>query len=146
MNLCKENGSFRMDWTRAEIAALFDRPFLDLLFEAQQVHRARHAANEVQLSTLLSIKTGGCAEDCGYCSQSAFAKSGLKAEKLMEVETVLTAAREAKAAGSGRFCMGAAWREPKDRDRAAVRGMVGGVRARRSEESRGGKEWGGTGG
>src|SRR3546814_16478715 len=128
MNVCKENGSFRMDWTRAEIAARFDRPFLDLRCEAQQVHRARHAANEVQLSTLLSIKTGGCAEDCGYCSQSAFAKSGLKAEKLMEVETVLTAAREAKAAGSGRFCMGAAWREPK-----------------RSEERRVGKECVSTG-
>src|SRR3546814_442186 len=83
----------------------------------------------VQLSTLLSIKTGGCAEDCGYCSQSAFAKSGLKAEKLMEVETVLTAAREAKAAGSGRFCMGAAWREPKDRDMDAVCAMVAGVKA-----------------
>src|SRR3546814_19274136 len=130
MNLCKENGSCRMDWTRAEIAALFDRPFLDLLFEAQQVHRARHAANEVQLSTLLSIKTGGCAEDCGYCSQSAFAKSGLKAEKLMEVETVLTAAREAKAAGSGRFCPGAACREPQDRAIGTV-GAQGGVKGKR---------------
>src|SRR3546814_11168683 len=115
MNLCKENGSFRMDWTRAEIAALFDRPFLDLLFEAQQVHRARHAANEVQLSTLLSIKTGGCAEDCGYCSQSAFAKSGLKAEQPMEMEKVLLAARQAKAAGSGPFFMGPARPGPNSR-------------------------------
>ena len=123
------NDELRTDWTREEIAALFDRPFLDLLFQAQQVHRTHHAHNEVQLSTLLSIKTGGCAEDCGYCSQSAFAKSGLKAEKLMEVEKVLGAAREAKAAGSGRFCMGAAWREPKDRDMDAVCAMVAGVKA-----------------
>ena len=119
----------RNDWTRQEIAALFDLPFLDLISQAQEIHRANHAANEVQLSTLLSIKTGGCAEDCGYCSQSAFAKSGLKAEKLMEVEKVLAAAREAKAAGSGRFCMGAAWREPKDRDMDTICAMVAGVKA-----------------
>jgi biotin synthase len=119
----------RTDWTRAEIAALFDLPFMDLVFEAQKVHREWHARNEVQLSTLLSIKTGGCAEDCGYCSQSAFAKSGLKAEKLMEVEKVLAAAREAKEAGSGRFCMGAAWREPKERDMDAIIAMVSGVKA-----------------
>jgi methylmalonyl-CoA mutase cobalamin-binding domain/chain len=109
--------------------ALFDLPLLDLLFEAQSVHRRFHAANEVQLSTLLSIKTGGCPEDCGYCSQSAFAKSGLKAEKLMDVDAVLAAAAEAKAAGSGRFCMGAAWREPKDRDMDALCAMVAGVKA-----------------
>jgi biotin synthase len=119
----------RTDWTRAEIRALFDLPFLDLLYEAQSVHRRFHAANEVQLSTLLSIKTGGCPEDCGYCSQSAFAKSGLKAEKLMDAEQVLAAAAEAKAAGSGRFCMGAAWREPKDRDIDALCAMVAGVKA-----------------
>lgn len=119
----------RTDWTRAEIAALFDLPFLDLVFEAQRVHRAHHAANEVQLSTLLSIKTGGCPEDCGYCSQSAFAKSGLKAEKLMDVDAVLTAAAEAKAGGSGRFCMGAAWRNPKERDMDALCTMVAGVKA-----------------
>ena len=119
----------RTDWTRAEIGALFDLPFLDLLFEAQQVHRRWHAANEVQLSTLLSIKTGGCPEDCGYCSQSAFAKSGLKAEKLMDVDAVLGAAAEAKANGSGRFCMGAAWREPKDRDLDKICAMVSGVKA-----------------
>jgi len=93
------------------------------------VHRRHHPANEVQLSTLLSIKTGGCPEDCGYCSQSAHAKSGLKAEKLMDVEGVLLAAAEAKAAGSGRFCMGAAWREPKERDMDSLCAMVAGVKA-----------------
>ena len=82
----------RRDWTREEIRALFDLPLLDLLFEAQTVHRRHHARNEVQLSTLLSIKTGGCPEDCGYCSQSAHAKTGLKAEKLMDVDAVLAAA------------------------------------------------------
>jgi len=119
----------RRDWTRAEIAALFDLPLLDLLYEAQTVHRAHHPANAVQLSTLLSIKTGGCPEDCGYCSQSAHARTGLKAEKLMNVETVLAAAAEAKANGSGRFCMGAAWRNPKDRDLDALCDMVAGVKA-----------------
>jgi len=119
----------KTDWSRPEIAALFDRPLLDLIFEAQQVHRRYHPANEVQLSTLLSIKTGGCPEDCGYCSQSAFAKSGLKAEKLMDVDAVLAAAAEAKAGGSGRFCMGAAWRSPKDRDMDALCTMVAGVKA-----------------
>ena len=119
----------RTDWTRAEIAALFDLPFTELLFRAAEVHRAHHAANEVQLSTLLSIKTGGCPEDCGYCSQSAFARSGLKAEKLMDVDAVLASAAEAKANGSGRFCMGAAWREPKERDMDVLCDMVAGVKA-----------------
>jgi biotin synthase len=119
----------RTDWTRAEIAALFDLPLIDLLWQAQQVHRRHHAPNEVQLSTLLSIKTGGCPEDCGYCSQSAHAKTGLKAEKLMDVDAVFASAAEAKAAGSGRFCMGAAWREPKDRDMDALCAMVAGVKA-----------------
>jgi biotin synthase len=119
----------RTDWTRPEIAALFDLPFNDLVFRAADLHRANHAAGEVQLCTLLSIKTGGCPEDCGYCSQSAFANSGLKAEKLIDVEAVLTAAAEAKAAGSQRFCMGAAWREPKQRDMEAVCAMVAGVKA-----------------
>ncbi|MEO6359493.1 MAG: biotin synthase BioB [Sphingomicrobium sp.] len=114
--------------THADIAALFDLPFTELVFRAAEVHRAHHAAGEVQLCTLLSIKTGGCPEDCGYCSQSAFADSGLKAEKLMDVEAVLAAAAEAKAAGSQRFCMGAAWRSPKDRDMDAVCGMVAGVK------------------
>jgi len=119
----------RTDWTREEIHALFDLPLLDLLFEAQIVHRRNHAPNQIQLSTLLSIKTGGCPEDCGYCSQSAFAETGLKAEKLMNVDAVLAAAAEARAAGSGRFCMGAAWREPKDRDLDALCDMVAGVKA-----------------
>ncbi|MDB5698105.1 MAG: bioB [Alphaproteobacteria bacterium] len=119
----------RTDWTRDEIAALFDLPLLDLLHDAQQVHRAWHAPNQVQLSTLLSIKTGGCPEDCGYCSQSAFAASGLKAEKMMDVDAVLAAAAEAKAGGSGRFCMGAAWRNPKDRDIDSLCSMVAGVKA-----------------
>jgi biotin synthase len=127
--LPQAGGEIRAEWTRAEIAALFDLPFLDLIFEAQQLHRRFHAPNEVQLSTLLSIKTGGCPEDCGYCSQSAFAKSGLKAEKLLDVDAVLAAAAEAKANGSGRFCMGAAWREPKERDMDALCAMVGGVKA-----------------
>ncbi len=123
------NDGLRTNWTREDITALFDLPFLDLLFQAQQAHRRWHAPNEVQLSTLLSIKTGGCPEDCGYCSQSAFAKSGLKAEKLMDVDAVLAAAAEAKASGSGRFCMGAAWREPKDRDMDKICAMVSGVKA-----------------
>jgi biotin synthase len=117
------------DWTRADISALFDLPFTELLFRAAETHRAHHAAGEVQLCTLLSIKTGGCPEDCGYCSQSAYADSGLKAEKLMDVDAVLASAAEAKAAGSQRFCMGAAWRSPKDRDMGAVCRMVEGVKA-----------------
>jgi biotin synthase len=119
----------RTNWTRAEVAALFDLPFTELVFQAAEVHRRHHAAGEVQLCTLLSIKTGGCPEDCGYCSQSAFAETGLKAEKLMDVDAVLASAAEAKAAGSQRFCMGAAWRSPKDRDMAAVCRMVEGVKA-----------------
>ena len=118
----------RNDWTRAEIAALFDLPFNDLMFEAQAIHRANFPRNEVQLSTLLSIKTGGCPEDCGYCNQSASAESGLKAEKLMSVQAVMQAAAQAKDAGSSRFCMGAAWRNPKERDMPAIVQMVQGVR------------------
>ncbi|WP_433908997.1 biotin synthase BioB [Sphingomonas yabuuchiae] len=121
--------SLRTDWTRAEIAALFDLPFTELLFRAAEVHRAHHAADEVQLCTLCSIKTGGCPEDCGYCSQSASAESDVKAEKLMDVQAVLAAAAEAKAAGSQRFCMGAAWRSPKERDMDKVVAMVEGVKA-----------------
>src|SRR3546814_3764665 len=100
-----------------------------LLLEAQTIHRANHPRNEVQLSTLLSIKTGGCPEDCGYCNQSASADRGLKAEKLMDVDEVLASAREAKENGSGRFCMGAAWRSPKDSDMPKIIEMVKGVRA-----------------
>src|SRR6185437_7558628 len=118
----------RSSWTVDEVAERFDRPLLDLLFEAQQVHRRCHRPNEVQLSTLLSIKTGGCPEDCGYCSQSAFAGSGLAASKLLDKEAVLKAAEEAKAAGSTRFCMGAAWREPKDRDLPALCEIIGAVK------------------
>ncbi|WP_395622402.1 biotin synthase BioB [Sphingomonas daechungensis] len=119
----------RNDWTRAEIAELFDLPFTELVFRAADVHRHHHAAGEVQLCTLLSIKTGGCPEDCGYCSQSAHADTGLKAEKLMDADAVIAAAREAKAHGSQRFCMGAAWREPKDRDMPALLEMVSEVKA-----------------
>jgi biotin synthase len=118
----------RTDWTREEIAALFDLPFNDLMFEAQSIHRANFPRNEVQLSTLLSIKTGGCPEDCGYCNQSASAESGLKASKLMSVQAVMQAAAQAKDAGSSRFCMGAAWRNPKERDMPAIVQMVKGVR------------------
>ena len=119
----------RTDWTRDEIAALFDLPFMDLLYEAQSLHRAHHPRNEVQLSTLLSIKTGGCPEDCGYCNQSVHAETGLKATKLMDVRAVLQSAAQAKDNGSGRFCMGAAWRNPKDRDMPALIEMVKGVRS-----------------
>ena len=118
----------RTDWTRAEIAALFDLPLMDLMWQAQAVHRRHHAPNAVQLSTLLSIKTGGCPEDCGYCSQSVHAETGLKATKLMDVRAVLQAAASAKDHGSTRFCMGAAWRNPKDRDMPAIVEMVKGVR------------------
>jgi biotin synthase len=118
----------RNDWTRDEIAALFDLPFTELLFRAQSVHRAHHAPDQVQLCTLLSIKTGGCPEDCGYCSQSVKAESGIKATRLMDPRAVLQKAAEAKDAGSQRFCMGAAWRNPKDRDMPAIVEMVKGVR------------------
>jgi len=116
------------DWTREAIADLFDLPFTELLFHAAEVHRQHHAAGEVQLCTLLSIKTGGCPEDCGYCSQSAHHSTGLKAGKLMDVEAVITSAREAKRHGSQRFCMGAAWREPKDRDMPALTRMIAEVK------------------
>ena len=113
----------RSDWTREEISALFAQPFADLMFRAQSVHRAHFDANQVQTSTLLSIKTGGCPEDCGYCSQSTKNETGLKASKLMEVEAVRADARAAKAAGASRFCMGAAWRDPKDKDLDKVEGV-----------------------
>ncbi len=121
--------TLRHDWTREEIQALYDLPFNDLLFEAQLVHRRWFNANEVQKSTLLSIKTGGCPEDCGYCSQSAKHATGLKATKLMEVERVLAEARKAKESGASRYCMGAAWRSPKDRDMDEICAMVEGVKA-----------------
>jgi biotin synthase len=118
----------RSDWSRAEIAALFALPFAELMFRAQAIHRAHFDPSQVQISTLLSIKTGGCPEDCGYCSQSSQHDTGLKATKLMEVEAVLADARAAKAAGASRFCMGAAWRNPKDKDLDTVCEMVEGVR------------------
>ena len=123
------DGIVRHDWTRDEIAHLFALPFADLIFRAQGVHRRAFSANEVQISTLLSIKTGGCPEDCGYCSQSASHETGLKASKLMEIEKVLADAKAAKVAGATRFCMGAAWRSPKDKDLDAVCAMVEGVKA-----------------
>ncbi|UUX95830.1 biotin synthase BioB [Aquabacterium sp. J223] len=116
-------------WSVDQVLALYALPLPELLFRAQQVHREHHAADEVQLSTLLSIKTGGCPEDCGYCPQSVHHETGLKADKLMDLDEVLDAAREAKAQGAGRFCMGAAWREPKDRDLDKVAAMVEGVKA-----------------
>ncbi|VWD48278.1 biotin synthase [Burkholderia lata] len=115
-------------WRVADVVALFALPFNDLLFRAQQVHREHFDANAVQLSTLLSIKTGGCEEDCGYCSQSSHHDTGLKAEKLMDVDAVLDAARAAKANGASRFCMGAAWRNPKERHMPALTEMVRGVK------------------
>ncbi len=121
--------SIRHDWTREEALAIHDLPLMDLLFRAQTVHRQTFDANRVQMSRLLSIKTGGCAEDCGYCSQSAHHESGLKASKLMEVERVLAEARKAKETGATRYCMGAAWREPKDRDMGAIVAMIQGVKA-----------------
>ena len=119
----------RTDWTREEIAALFDLPFTELLFQAASIHREFHPPSQVQLCTLLSIKTGGCPEDCGYCSQSVKADSGVEATKLMEVQSVLQRAAQATDAGSQRFCMGAAWRNPKDRDMPAIVEIVKGVRA-----------------
>ncbi|MBN3818512.1 biotin synthase BioB [Paraburkholderia sp. Se-20369] len=115
-------------WRVADVVALFALPFNDLMFRAQQVHREHFDANAVQLSTLLSIKTGGCEEDCGYCSQSSHHDTGLKAEKLMDVDAVLDAARAAKANGASRFCMGAAWRNPKERHMPALTEMVRGVK------------------
>jgi len=116
-------------WRVDDVAALFALPFNDLLFRAQQVHREHFDANTVQLSTLLSIKTGGCEEDCGYCPQSAHHDAGVKAEKLMALDEVLDAARAAKANGATRFCMGAAWRSPKDRHLEPVMDMVREVKA-----------------
>jgi biotin synthase len=119
----------RHDWTRAEIGALFDLPFPELLFRAQSIHRQYFDPAEVQISTLLSIKTGGCPEDCAYCPQSARYDTGVNAEKLMALDAVLAEARAAKSAGASRFCMGAAWRSPKDRDLEQVCAMVGAVKA-----------------
>jgi biotin synthase len=119
----------RHDWTRAEVRALFDLPLPELMFRAQSVHRENFDPAAVQISTLLSIKTGGCAEDCAYCPQSASYDTGVHAEKLMPLDAVLAQARAAREAGASRFCMGAAWRSPKERDLDAVCAMVEGVKA-----------------
>lgn len=119
----------RHDWSREDILALHARPLADLIFEAQLALRAHHDPHAVQRAQLLNIKTGGCQENCGYCSQSAHFDTGLKASKLMEVEEVLSAAAAAKAGGAERFCMGAAWRELKERDVDAVCTMISGVKA-----------------
>jgi len=116
-------------WTSAEAAALYRMPLNDLLFKAQTIHRENFDPNRVQLSRLLSIKTGGCPEDCGYCSQSVHHESGLNASKLMEVQRVIAEAKKARDAGATRYCMGAAWRNPKPRDMEAVVAMVKGVKA-----------------
>jgi biotin synthase len=122
-------GALRNDWTRDEVRALFDLPFPELMFRAQSLHRQNFDPAAVQISTLLSIKTGGCPEDCAYCPQSARYDTGVRAEKLMSLDAVLAEARAAKASGASRFCMGAAWREPKDRDLDNVCAMVEGVKA-----------------
>ncbi|MGB3620973.1 biotin synthase BioB [Ketobacter sp. MCCC 1A13808] len=116
--------SIRHDWTIKEIQQLFDLPFNDLMFQAQTVHRQYHDPNAVQISTLLSIKTGACPEDCKYCSQSGHYNTGLEKEKLLEINRVLEQARQAKASGASRFCMGAAWRSPREKDMPYVLDMV----------------------
>lgn len=122
------NSVIRHNWTHAEVQALFELPFNDLLFKAQSLHREFFNPNEVQVSTLLSIKTGACPEDCKYCPQSTRYDTGLEPEKLMEVEKVLAEARSAKETGATRFCMGAAWRSPKKKDMPYVTAMVRGVK------------------
>ena len=120
--------AIRHDWSRAEVAALFALPFNELLHRAHTVHREHHDPNAVQVSTLLSIKTGGCPEDCAYCPQAARYDTGVAAQKLMDIDDVLERARAAKAAGASRFCMGAAWRGPKDRDIPKVAAIVRAVK------------------
>jgi biotin synthase len=119
----------RSDWTREEVEALFALPFPELLFRAQVAHRAHFDPLEIQMSTLLSIKTGGCPEDCAYCPQSARYATGVDATPLMPLADVLAAARAAREAGATRFCMGAAWRSPRDRDLEPVSAMIAGVKA-----------------
>jgi biotin synthase len=121
--------TLRHDWTREQALALFALPMNELLFQAATIHRQHFDPNEVQVSTLCSIKTGGCAEDCGYCSQSASFDTDVKATKRMDVEEVLKNAAEAKANGASRFCMGAAWRSPKSRDMEPLKEMIAGVKA-----------------
>jgi biotin synthase len=118
----------RNDWTLAEVRELFDLPFMDLVFRAHEIHRAFHRPNTVQVSTLLSIKTGACPEDCAYCPQSVRFDTGLEPTELLEVEAVASKARAAKEAGATRFCMGAAYRSPKDKDLRKVIAMIGAVK------------------
>lgn len=122
-------GAVAQRWSVSEIEALLHKPLMDLLFEAQTVHRAHWPAGDVELATLLSVKTGGCPENCGYCPQSAAFETGVQAQKLMEVEEVRAAAQAAKDAGATRFCMGAAWRAPKDRDIEKVSTLIQAVKA-----------------
>jgi biotin synthase len=121
--------AIRHDWSQAQVQALFALPFIDLMLQAQQAHRAHHEPNTVQMSTLLSIKTGACPEDCAYCPQSVRYDTGVEAEALMQVEAVREAATRAKAAGATRFCMGAAYRSPKARELKVIAQMIGEVRA-----------------
>ncbi|MCC4831453.1 biotin synthase BioB [Shewanella sp. 1_MG-2023] len=123
------SSAIRHDWTKAEIEALFALPMNDLLFKAHSIHRETFDPNEVQISRLLSIKTGACPEDCKYCPQSARYDTGLEKERLLEIEKVITEAKSAKAAGASRFCMGAAWRNPRERDMPYLTQMVKDVRA-----------------
>ncbi|MGB1403981.1 MAG: biotin synthase BioB, partial [Porticoccaceae bacterium] len=125
----EDGAAVRHDWTREQVLSLFNQPFNDLLFDAQVVHRQHFNPNQVQLSTLLSIKTGACPEDCKYCPQSARYDTGLEKEKLLQIQQVIDAAKIAKESGSSRFCMGAAWRSPHDRDIPAVAEMVRQVKA-----------------
>jgi biotin synthase len=124
-----QSTGLRHDWSRVDALALFALPFNDLIFEAQQAHRRFFDPNAIHISTLLSIKTGGCAEDCSYCPQSAHFDTGLKASKLMDVEAITAAARRAKESGAGRFCMGAAWRSPKERDMPKLTEIIREVKA-----------------
>ena len=121
--------AIRHDWTLDEVRALFALPFPDLMFEAQRIHRTYFDPGTVQFAQLLSIKTGGCPEDCGYCPQSVHFDTGVEASKLMAVDDVRQAAQEAKASGATRFCMGAAWRAPKDRDIEAVSALIRAVKS-----------------
>src|SRR5664279_377302 len=127
--LSRTLGNVRTNWTQTEVAALFAAPFTELIFMAQQAHRVHFDPRDVQISTLLSIKTGGCPEDCAYCPQSARYKTGVAAEKLLDVQTVLEAAVQAKRDGASRFCLGAAWRSPTQTSLDAVCAMVEGINA-----------------
>jgi len=124
----KQNMKVKTDWTKDEVISLMTKPFNDLIYQAQQVHRENFDPNLIQLSTLMNIKTGGCPEDCAYCPQSAHYDAGVNAEKLLELEAVLEQAKAAKASGATRFCMGAAWRQPKQRDLEKVIAMVEAVK------------------